>query len=122
MVRFSAILMEHFQEPRNLGRMASPDRTGEASISGGARFVVYLRIEGDRVSKVTFESFGCGVTTASGSMLTELIEGRSIAECMGITADDLSVALGGVPPDKKHCPMVAIAALQEALREQRISR
>lgn len=115
MARFSAILMEHFQEPRNQGRMDSADRTGHASISGGATFVVYLRIEGDRVSEAAFESFGCGVTTASGSMLTELIEGRSIAECLAITADDLSVALGGVPPDKKHCPMVAVAALHNAL-------
>jgi NifU-like protein involved in Fe-S cluster formation len=107
--------MEHFQEPRNLGRMDLADRTGRAAISGGAQFAIYLRIDGDRVVQAKFESFGCGVTVAAGSALTELVEGRSVADCLAITPDQLAEALGGVPPDKRHCPMLAVAALQDAL-------
>jgi nitrogen fixation NifU-like protein len=117
MPRFSDILIEHFHEPRNLRKMDRPDRTGQSAVSGGGTFTIYLRLNGDQVTEATFEAVGCGVTVACGSMLTELVEGRSIADCKSVTPQQLTEALAGVPPDKRHCPMLAVAALHDALRD-----
>lgn len=117
MPRFSDILLEHFHEPRNLRKMEHPDRTGQAAITGGGNFTIYLRLNCNQVAEATFEAFGCGVTVACGSMLTELVEGRSVAECQTITAERLAETLGGIPPDKRHCPMLAVGALCDALRD-----
>ena len=63
-----------------------------------------------------FQTVGCGPTIACGSMLTELITGRTVAECGEITTDTLITALDGVPPDKLHSPALAITALRDALK------
>ena len=81
MSRFSDALMDHFQSPRNQRRMLDPDAVGLAGIPGQGPFLsLYLRIQADRVSEVSFQCSGCGVTIACGSALTELILGRSIGE------------------------------------------
>lgn len=95
--------------------MEKADRTGFSAMPGGGRINIHLELEGDRVRRATFESFGCGVTTACGSMLTELAQGRSLIECLALSADDLAKLLGGVPPDKRHCPMLAVQALHNAI-------
>ena len=76
-----------------------------------------LRLEGDRVAAARFHTYGCGATIAAGSMLTELILGRTVAECRAVTADALAAALGGFPPDKLHCPELAVAALRDVLEK-----
>lgn len=116
MSRFSAILIEHFQEPRNYGRMDNPDRTGSASLSGGAAITIHLKIESGKVQRATFEAHGCGVTIAAGSMLTEMVEGMSLSDCFSIAPEQLAKALGGVPPDKRHSPFLAVLALRDAAR------
>ncbi len=78
---------------------------------------MFLKVVDGRIAAATFQTYGCGPTIASGSMLTELIVGRTIAECRKLTTDDLIAALDGVPPDKLHCPALAIGALQDALRK-----
>ena len=77
--------------------------------------VLFLRVEGDRISAAKYHTVGCGPTIACGSMLSELVVGRSIEGCRELTADHLIEALDGVPPDKLHCPALAIAALRDAL-------
>lgn len=116
MGRFSETLMDHFTSPRNVGTLEAPDRVGLVGAPGqGAFFLIHLKLDGERVAAVRFQTYGCGTTIASGSMLSELIEGRTIEECLALTADDLVSALDGVPPDKAHCPMLAVSALQNAL-------
>jgi len=116
MSRFSDILMDHFNAPRNRGRMESPDRVGVAGTLGQGPFLVLmLRVQNDRVAEAKCETQGCGVTIAAGSMLTELIVHRSLDGCRAITTDQLIEALGGVPSDKAHAPALAVTALQNAL-------
>lgn len=116
MSRFSHILMEHFSEPRNQGRLDAPDRVGTAGTLGQGPFLVlYLKLEDGRVSEVKYQCNGCGVTIAAGSMLTELIQGRTLEECRRITPEQVAAALGGVPPDKGHAPLLAVTALRDAL-------
>jgi NifU-like protein involved in Fe-S cluster formation len=116
MGRFSDIVMDHFNYPRNQGRLDSPDRVGLAGTPGQGPFMVLmLRIENDLVIDAKCQTHGCGVTIAAGSMLTELVLNRSLGACRAISAEDLAQALGGVPSDKAHAPVLAVAALQNAL-------
>jgi nitrogen fixation NifU-like protein len=102
--------------PRNGGVMENPDLTGHSGTPGrGAFLVLFLKLDGDRIAAARYHTYGCGPTIASGSMLTELIVGRTVAECRELTVDDLIAALDGVPPDKLHCPALAITALRDAL-------
>jgi nitrogen fixation NifU-like protein len=115
--------MDHVLAPRNAGVMESPDLTGHAGAPGrGAFLILFLELDADRITAAKYHTYGCGPTIASGSMLTELIVGRTVAECRGLTTEDLIAALDGVPPDKLHCPALAIAALHDALNHLAPSR
>lgn len=116
MSRYSSIVMDHFQSPRNYGQLSAPDVVGVAGVPGMGKFLVlYLRLEDDRVAAAGFVCHGCGPTIAAGSMLTETIISRTLAECRGVRARDLSAALGGLPADKQSSAELAIQALQDAL-------
>jgi nitrogen fixation protein NifU and related proteins len=114
--KYSETLMDHVMAPRNGGVMENPDLTGHAGSPGrGAFLILYLKVEDERVAAAKYQTYGCGPTMAAGSMLTEIIGGWTIAECRELTVEKLIEALDGVPPDKLHCPGLAIAALRDAL-------
>jgi NifU-like protein involved in Fe-S cluster formation len=116
MSRFSDTLMDHFNSPRNRGRLENPDRVGIGGTPGqGPYLILMLRVQDGRVIEAKCDSHGCGVTIAAGSILTELVINRQLDSCRGITADELTSALGGVPSDKAHCPALAAAALRNAI-------
>src|SRR5437763_13373681 len=86
MGKYSDILMDHFTAPRNSGPLEAPDATGHAGTPGRGPFLIlYLRIEDARVVAAKFQTYGCGPTIACGSMLTELIQGRTVAQCLQLT-------------------------------------
>ena len=116
MAKYSETLTEHVMSPKNGGLIENADLTGHAGAPGrGAFMILYLKMEGERIAVAKYHTVGCGPTIASGSMLTELIIGRSVAECRELTVENLIEALDGVPPDKLHCPALAIGALKDAL-------
>ncbi len=116
MAKYSETLTEHVMAPRNGGVMDAPDLTGHAGAPGrGAFLILFLKVRGGRIAAAKYHTHGCGPTIASGSMLTELIVRRTIAECRELTVEDRIEALDGVPPDKLHCPVLAIGALRDAL-------
>ncbi len=118
---FSPILMEHFQSPRNAGRMPEPDVVGEANVDGHAPYMtLQLRIRAGSIAEAKFLSFGCGVAIAAGSALTELITGRSLEVCRQLTAADIDAALGSIPAHKRHCAQLAVDALRSAVRQMGI--
>jgi nitrogen fixation NifU-like protein len=118
MGKYSDTLMDHFTAPRNSGALDSPDVTGHAGTPGRGPFLIlYLRMHGDKILAAKFQTYGCGPTIACGSVLTELITGRSISDCLELTPQSLIDALDGVPADKLHSPALAIAALRDALKE-----
>ncbi len=115
---YSETMMDHVLSPRNGGVMDNPRLTGRAGTPGrGAFMVLYLGVENDRISAAKYHTVGCGPTIASGSMLSEMVVGRSIEECRELTAEKLTEALDGLPPDKLHCPALAVAALRDALSQ-----
>jgi nitrogen fixation NifU-like protein len=122
MGKYSDVLMDHFFSPRNAGRIEGADRTGSAGAPGSGPYILlYLLLEKGAVKEARFQTYGCGAAIASASMLTELITNRSIPECLTLTEEELGDALGGVPADKLHCPALAIAALRDALKQDRVS-
>ena len=119
MGKYSETLMEHFASPRNVGRLDGADRIGRAGTPGRGPFMVlYLRLSGGIVTDARYQSHGCGATIASGSVLTELILGRTVQVCRALSSEVVREALDGVPPDKLHCPALAVAALRSALDPQ----
>jgi len=117
MGQFSDTLMDHFSSPRNSGIMEAPDLVGLAGVPGSGPYVVlYLRTEEDSIVESRYQTHGCGVSIACGSMLTELIAHRTVSECLELSPERLAEALGGVPSAKLHCPALAIAALKDALK------
>ncbi len=115
MGKYSETLMDHVMAPRNGGRMDNPDLTGHAGRRTGSVFDPLSQTSRRRIAEAKYHTYGCGPTIAAGSMLTELIVGRTVAECRDLTVEKLIEALDGVPPDKLHCPGLAIAALRDAL-------
>ena len=115
---YSETFMDHFTSPRNSGSMDTPDAIGHVGTPGrGPFFILALRLGDESIREARFQTYGCGATIASGSVLTELIKQRSIPQCLALTPEDLIAALDGVPPNKLHGPAMAIAALRDAFKD-----
>lgn len=98
MTQFSETLMDYFQAPRNQGRMDDPDCVGTAEFLGpGAISQLFLKVSQGRVARMQFDSYGCGVTVAVCSVLTEMVEGKTKEECTSMRPDDIADALNGDP-------------------------
>lgn len=115
---YSAILIDHFRNPRNAGMMRDPDGVGEdeyPECMDLARF--YLRVRDGRVLEARFQTYGCGPTIAASSAATELVAGRGLDEVAELTAGRVEAALGGLPEERRHAAHVAAAALRAAARD-----
>lgn len=116
-------VVEHFTNPRNVGKMEDADAIGEnGSFKCGDTMTVYLKIKDDRIVDVSFLTFGCGAAIASSSMLTEMVKGKTLDEAMIITNQDVADELGGLPPLKLHCSNLAADALHNAIENYRKSK
>ncbi len=114
---YSEKTIDHFLNPRNLGEIQAPDGFGEVTGPCRDTMKIYLRVNNGRVASATFWTDGCGPSIASGSMVTELVKGKSIAEARRITQEDVLNALGGLPEESLHCALLAANAVKEAIRD-----
>lgn len=115
---YSEIVMEHFRHPRNVGRIEDADaRAVEGSPACGDMVAVYLKVdpETQRITDIKFESYGCASNIATGSIITELAKGKTLEEAKQITWKEASEALGGLPPIKTHCSVLAVDGLRAAI-------
>jgi nitrogen fixation protein NifU and related proteins len=113
---YSDKVMDHFMNPRNMGEIENPSGVGEVGNPAcGDVMRLYLKIEDGKIVDAKFKTFGCGAAIASSSMTTELIKGKSIDDALRISNEAVAEALGGLPPAKKHCSVLAEEALQAAL-------
>lgn len=113
---YSEIVMDHFRNPRNVGHMENADGVGQVgNPKCGDIMKIYLKIKDELIEDVKFETFGCGSAIASSSMATELIKGKSIHEAVELTNKAVIEALGGLPPVKVHCSVLAEQAVKSAL-------
>ena len=118
MALYSETVMDHFRHPRNVGVIENADGVGEVGNPVcGDIMKIYLKIDNDIISDVKFETFGCGSAIASSSMATELIKGKPVSEAMKLTNKAVTQALGGLPPQKLHCSVLAEEAIGKALKD-----
>ena len=116
MALYSEKVMDHFRNPRNVGVIEDANGIGEVgNAKCGDIMKMYLKIEGDVIQDVKFETFGCGSAIASSSMATELIKGKPVSEAMQLTNKAVAEALDGLPDYKMHCSVLAEEAIQAAL-------
>jgi nitrogen fixation NifU-like protein len=114
---YSEKTMDHFLNPRNLGKIQAADGFGRVTGPCGDTMEIYLMIKNGGLTNATFWTDGCGPSIASGSMVTELVKGKSIGEAQKITQDDILNALGGLPEESLHCSLLAANTLKEAIRD-----
>jgi len=115
---YSEVVMEHFRHPRNVGRMEDADaKSVEGSPACGDMVAVYLKVDPEelRIDDVKFESYGCASNIATGSIITELAKGKTLEEAKDISWKQASDALGGLPPIKTHCSVLAVDGLRAAI-------
>ncbi len=117
---YSEKVMEHFNNPRNVGELNDADAIGETgSFKCGDTMKLYLKVKDDCIEDIKFQTYGCGAAIASSSMLTEMVKGKTIEAASKITNQDVANELGGLPPLKLHCSNLAADALQDALANYR---
>jgi nitrogen fixation NifU-like protein len=115
-IKYSDKVMEHFRNPRNVGDMDKPDGTGHVGNPVcGDIMELYIKVEDDTITDVKFKTFGCGAAIATSSMVTEMIKGKTIEEALKISNRAVAEALGGLPPVKMHCSVLAEEALKSAI-------
>ena len=110
-------VIDHFLNPRNVGRIPGADGFGAVTGPCGDTMEIWLKLNNGRISNAAFWTDGCGTTIASGSMVTELVKGNSIAEAQKITQDCILNALGGLPEESLHCALLAANTLKEAIKD-----
>ena len=118
MALYSEKVMDHFRNPRNVGVIENADGVGEVgNAKCGDIMRIYLKIDGDIISDVKFETFGCASAVASSSMATELIKGRPLSEAKALTNKAVAEALDGLPAYKMHCSVLAEEAILNAIED-----
>ena len=118
MALYSEKVMDHFKNPRNVGKLDDADGIGEV---GNARcgdiMKIYIKVENDVITDVKFNTFGCGSAIASSSMATEMIKGKPISQALELTNKAVAEALDGLPAHKVHCSVLAEEAIRSAIKD-----
>ncbi len=113
---YSDIVLEHFEHPRNVGELPSPDAVVrlEHPVCGDIMSLA-VKLSAGRIGEVRFRTRGCVASIAAGSCLTEMIAGKSLAEARALTREQLVEALGGLPNASIHATHLAMDALAQVL-------
>lgn len=114
---YTPAMLDHLQNPRNTGELPAPAVTVEvANPACGDIMRLSIQVEEQQLQDVRFKTRGCVAAIAAGSLLTELIKGKTLADAQQVTAAEISAALGGLPPASAHAAVLAMDALKAALK------
>ena len=116
---YSEKVMDHFQNPRNVGEITDADGVGEVgNVRCGDIMKLYIKVgNGETIEDIKFQTFGCGAAIATSSIITELVKGKPLSEAVQISNRDVAEALDGLPPVKMHCSNLAADALRAAVED-----
>lgn len=114
-------VMEHFKNPQNMGQIENPDGIGKVGnpLCGDVMWI-YIKVgKDDIIEDIKFQTFGCAAAIATSSVVTELAKGKKIDDALKITNKDVVDFLGGLPPIKHHCSLLAEDGLKAAIEDYR---
>jgi len=121
-MEYSEKVKEHFRNPRNVGEIENPDGIGKAGNPVcGDIMELYIRVQEGLITDAKFKTFGCGAAIATSSMVTEMVKNKTIEEALKISNRAVAEALGGLPPIKMHCSVLAEEALKKAIYDYLMS-
>ncbi len=118
---YSKKVLSHFRKPHNYGKIKNPDGIGKVgNLVCGDVMQLYIKVAKNKkgaeiIKDIKFETFGCTAAIATSSMITDLAKGKTLAEALKISKDDIVKSLEGLPPIKLHCSVLANDALAEAI-------
>jgi nitrogen fixation NifU-like protein len=113
---YSEKVFEHFQNPRNVGKLEDADGVGTVGNPVcGDLMTIYIKVKDDTIEDIKFQTFGCAAAIATSSIATELAKGKKLDEALKITRDVVAEELGGLPKQKMHCSNLAADALKRAI-------
>jgi nitrogen fixation NifU-like protein len=115
---YTDLVMDHFSNPRNVGEIEDADGTGQIGnpVCGDVMRMT-IKVDDDRITDIKFKTFGCGAAVATSSMVTEMVQGKSLSEAAEISNKAVAEALGGLPANKMHCSNLAADALHIAIED-----
>lgn len=116
--QYSDKVMEHFRNPHNVGEI--PDASGIGKVGNpvcGDIMNLYIKVEKNIIVDAKFKTFGCGAAIATSSMVTDLVKGKTVEEAIKVSNRAVAEALGGLPPIKMHCSVLAEEALKSAIED-----
>ena len=120
---YSEKVMDHFQNPRNVGEIENADGIGtEGNPTCGDLMTIYIKVEDNIITDIKFKTFGCGAAIATSSMITEMAVGKTIEEALKISRNDVAEELEGLPPVKMHCSNLAADALRAAIADYKMKQ
>lgn len=115
---YTAKVMDHFSNPRNMGEIENADGIGEVGNPVcGDMMTVYIKVEDDKIRDIKFKTFGCVAAIAVSSMVSEMAMGKTLDEAKKITKQSVAASLGGLPKQKLHCSNLGADALAEAIKD-----
>ncbi|MBS3749384.1 MAG: Fe-S cluster assembly scaffold protein NifU [Candidatus Thermoplasmatota archaeon] len=118
MPAYSKKVMDHFMNPRNVGKINNPDGYGKVGNPVcGDLMEMFIKVENDVIKDIKFKTFGCGSAIATSSMVTNMAIGKTVDEALEITRNDVADELDGLPPQKMHCSNLAADALHAAIKD-----
>jgi len=114
---YTEVVIDHAQNPRNVGSI--PDADGFASVTGpcGDTMNIWLKVRNNEIKQAAFLTDGCGTTIAAGSMVTELVKGKTVVNALRTTQQGVLDALGGLPDESVHCALLAANTVKEAAKD-----
>lgn len=112
--------MDAFKNPHNMGRIEDADAIGKVGnpVCGDIMYI-YLKVKDNVITDIKFETFGCAAAIGTSSMVTDLAKGKTLEEAEKLTKQNVADELGGLPPVKMHCSILAIDGLREAIKQYR---
>lgn len=120
---YSEKVMEHFQNPRNVGEIKDADGVGEVGNPVcGDLMTFYINVKDGKLADVRFKTFGCGAAIAVSSIVSEMARGKPVEDALKITNKLVAEELGGLPPNKMHCSNLGAEALHKAIENYRNRR
>ncbi len=122
-MQYSKKVIEHFRNPHNQGQIKNADAIGQVgNMACGDVMKIYLKISENKkrekiIKDIKFETLGCAAAISVSSALTVMVKGKTLAQALKITKDQIVKNLGGLPPVKVHCSMLGVEALHQAINK-----